>query len=87
MPQFSTNSPLSSFIPIGLIMVFNLLFEMVADLRRHAEDKKANLFKVQVATYKHGVFQHKDMASEKLKVGNLIKLRNEEWVPADCLIV
>lgn len=64
-----------------------MLFEMVADLRRHAEDKKANQFKVQVASLNGREFTCKDVATETLKVGQLIKLRNEEWVPADCLVV
>lgn len=50
IPRFSTNSPLSSFIPVTWIMLCSMLFELAADLRRHGEDQKANQFRVERAT-------------------------------------
>jgi hypothetical protein len=51
-----------------------MLFEMVADIRRHDEDKKANSFKMESATYDGKKFNLSQITTQDLKVGHIIKL-------------
>jgi magnesium-transporting ATPase (P-type) len=87
IPQFSTNSPLSSFVPIAWIIICCMLFEMVADIRRWREDKKANNHPVQIAKYNGNQFEVTDSTTSELKVGHIIKLKDNEWIPADVMLL
>lgn len=64
-----------------------MAFEMVADIRRHREDTKTNNYKVDLAKHKGNKFEISQIKTQDIKVGQIIKLKNDEWVPADCLII
>jgi len=68
-------------------MICSIIFELAADLRRHKLDTKANNLNVEVIS-KSGESLKSDLVkTQDLKVGHLIKLKNNEWVPADCVIL
>jgi magnesium-transporting ATPase (P-type) len=64
-----------------------MCFEMVADIRRHGLDKKTNNFLVETVCKSGGKFTSAFVKTQDLKVGHIIKLKNKEWIPADCIIL
>ena len=44
IPSISTNTPLGTLIPVCEVIIVGIIFELVADLRRGANDKKFNKY-------------------------------------------
>jgi hypothetical protein len=42
IPAIATNSPYASLIPVVWVICVNMIFELVADIRRNSQDNKDN---------------------------------------------
>ena len=71
------------FLVLLFVLVVNGLKEVYEDVQRHKSDKKINLAKVNVLRGRSFI----QIEWQQLKIGDIIKLENNEQIPADCLIV
>jgi magnesium-transporting ATPase (P-type) len=87
IPAISTNSPLASLVPVGWVMLMGMLFELIEDVKRHNQDKKDNTIKVEKVSASGGKIDSKHLNAAELAVGNVIKLKDNQMVPADCIVL
>jgi len=86
-PQFSVNSPFAAGIPTLFNIIVGMVYEGNADAKRSKTDAKENSHKITKVCIVNGEIVNKHVLSEELLVGDIIKLENNEWIPADCLIL
>lgn len=88
IPAISTNTPLASAIPVGWVILMGMLFELVSDLRRWRSDRKVNNYKVKrVHQASAGNLERREVATQNLKVGDVIVLDHDDFIPADCIVL
>ncbi|EAS06174.1 phospholipid-translocating P-type ATPase, flippase family protein (macronuclear) [Tetrahymena thermophila SB210] len=88
------------YIPLLFIVFVAALKDILEDLKRHSSDKDENHYmthkavKIQDASFRQssrltlgGSGKFQDTYSENLKVGNLIKVRQNEQIPADIIVL
>ena len=72
-------------VPLFTVIFFDGVFAILEDLRRHKADKTANGSSTHVFDYQEGKFV--PTIWKDLKVGDVVKIRNREVIPADlCLL-
>jgi len=67
--------------PLAIVLLITMIKEAFDDFARFRRDKAINLAKYQV--FEKGVW--KDKYSQNLKVGNLVKVNQNERLPADLI--
>ena len=83
IPSISSVSPVTTIAPVVIVLIISLIREAVEDYRKYSNDKLAN--ETIVSIYKMPSFLKQKCAL--IKVGNIIKVRKEEMIPADLLII
>ena len=83
IPAISSVSPTTTIMPVLVILIINLIREIVEDYRKYANDKLSNETKNLV--YKLPKFLEEKCY--KINVGNIVKVRKNETIPADLLII
>ena len=83
MPSISSVDPITTIAPVVIVLVISLIREAVEDYRKYSNDKLAN--ETQVSVYKMPKFLKKQC--HLIKIGNIIKVKKEENIPADLLII
>ena len=93
IPAISTVSPLIDFIPVAFIVAVGMSKEAYLDYKRWKEDKKLNqkpckvLKNVTNADDQSDGLVFQDSELQHIKVGDIIKLVDDEYVPADCIVL
>ena len=64
-----------------------MLRELLADLKRQDFDKKVNNRVYTVLTRNSKEIEEQSVKSEDLKIGDIIELKDNQIMPADCLLV
>ena len=82
-PSISSVTPVTTITPVVVVLIISLIREAVEDYRKHSNDKIANEAKVSV--YKMPSFLKQKC--ELIKIGNIIKVKKDEMIPADLLII
>ena len=77
IPSISTNTPLASIIPVCEVIIVGIIFELVADLRRGANDKKFNKYKLSKVYRSGKQLVEKEINAEDLKAGDIIKMQSD----------
>eukprot|EP01105_Mastigella_eilhardi_P028771 TRINITY_DN970_c0_g1_i1.p1 TRINITY_DN970_c0_g1~~TRINITY_DN970_c0_g1_i1.p1 ORF type:complete len:935 (-),score=274.80 TRINITY_DN970_c0_g1_i1:55-2859(-) len=83
IPQISPISPVTSILPTAFVLLVTMLKEGFEDFKRYKADRVVN-------NQMYNVVDGPNLIKKKSKyivVGNIIKLENEERVPADCVIL
>ena len=83
IPSISSVNPITTIAPVVVVLIISLIREAVEDYRKYSNDKLAN--ETNVSIYKMPSFLKQKCAL--IKVGNIIKVRKEEMVPADLLVI
>jgi magnesium-transporting ATPase (P-type) len=83
IPAISSVNPATSIMPVIIVLIISLIREAVEDYRKYSNDKLANETIVQV--YKMPKFLKQQCSL--IKIGNIIKVRKDEMIPADLLII
>ena len=83
MPSISSVDPITTIAPVVIVLVISLIREAVEDYIKYSNDKLAN--ETQVSVYKMPKFLKKQC--HLIKIGNIIKVKKEENIPADLLII
>ncbi|KAL7715122.1 Phospholipid-transporting ATPase [Entamoeba marina] len=81
IPQISTVTPITSIIPLVLVLVVAAIKEIYEDIRRYLADRKFNNNKYIQRLNEEEIY----VKSSKIKTGSLIKLQSDDIVPADCI--
>ncbi|KAL8433980.1 hypothetical protein ACSSS7_003465 [Eimeria intestinalis] len=85
LPRFHALSPWSTFIPLALTLGICLIKELLLDLQRRATDRWRNF---RVCTIIDGRRPQLRLVHwESLRVGNIVRLTDDEEVPADVVVL
>lgn len=79
----SDNMP-TIYLPLILIVMVSMIKDFVEDLKRHSSDNEENKHKIQ-CLQKNKEFQ--DVFWEDLRVGNIIKVLEGDYLPTDLLLL
>ena len=83
IPAISSVNPTTTIMPVVIVLIISLIREAVEDYRKYSNDKLAN--ETIVSVYKMPSFVKQKCSL--IKVGNIIKVKKEEMIPADLLIL
>ena len=83
IPAISSVNPATTIMPVLIVLIISLIREAVEDYRKYSNDKLAN--ETIISFYKMPSFLKKKCSL--IKIGNIIKVRKEEMIPADLLII
>ncbi|BFU20548.1 phospholipid-translocating P-type ATPase [Entamoeba histolytica HM-3:IMSS] len=81
IPSISTVTPITSIIPLVFVLVVAGIKEIYEDVRRHLADRKFNQTNYIYCTSNNEV----SIQSRRIKTGMIIKLKQSDIVPADCI--
>ncbi|XP_951951.1 cation transporting ATPase, putative [Theileria annulata] len=83
IPILRVESPIVHLFPLSLVVAVCMIKEGIEDYKRHVRDREHN-------TQKFSVYQkdeYIDVSAERLKLGQLITLKQGQRVPADLLLL
>ena len=83
IPAISSVDPVTTIAPVVIVLIISLIREAVEDYRKYSNDKIAN--ETLISVYKLPKFLKKQC--HLINVGNVIRVRKEEMIPADLLIL
>ena len=83
IPSISSVSPVTTIMPVVIVLIISLIREAVEDYRKYSNDKLAN--ETLISVYKLPKFLKKQC--HLINIGNIIKVKKEEMIPADLLIL
>ena len=79
----STKSTASTIIPLILVISIGIILDLIEEIKRYRNDILTNGTITKI--YKNQKFRN--IKWKEIKVGNLIKVKNNEIIPADLLII
>ena len=83
IPSISSVDPVTTIMPVVIVLIISLIREAVEDYRKYSNDKVAN--EQLISVYKLPKFLKKQC--HLINVGNVIRVRKEEMIPADLLVL
>ena len=83
IPSISSVDPITTIMPVVIVLIISLIREAVEDYRKYSNDKVAN--EQLVSVYKLPRFLKKQC--HLINIGNVIRVRKEEMIPADLLVL
>ena len=83
IPAISSVSPTTTIMPVVVVLIINLIREAVEDYRKYSNDKLSN----EAKNYVYKLPKFLEQKCYTIKVGNIIKVRKNETIPADLLII
>ena len=89
IPAVSTNSPIASLIPVIFVILVGMAKELYLECKRWKEDKRINSAPVNLLSEvndKDELVYREDIVAN-LRVGDIIQLKDDDYVPADCIIL
>ena len=91
-PQIQVNSPFAVLIPTFIIMLIGVTKEFIGELKRYKDDKVVNATPVKRLITPSSPNKSAELGTEKtvladVKVGDIIKIDDNEQVPADCILL
>ena len=79
----STKSASSALIPFLMVIGIGLVMDLIEEIKRYRNDLQTNNTNTKV--YKNGTFINKKWSD--IKIGNMIKVKKDEIIPADLLVL
>lgn len=86
IPSISTNNPIFSILPLAFVILLGMIRELVDELKRFKSDRKTNSRKYVRITSKD-MSQREFIRSDEIRVGDIIELVEDQFVPTDCLLI
>ena len=83
IPAISSVSPVTTIMPVVVILIINLIREIVEDYRKYSNDKLSN----ESLNYVYKLPKFLKQKCYTINVGNIIRVKKNETIPADLLIV
>jgi phospholipid-translocating ATPase len=101
IPSIHTNSPLASLIPVIFVIVLGIFKELIVECKRCRDDQRVNTALVNrfrkignriiKQTHPETSDHFKDLIEtttvEQIKVGDILYLKDNEGIPADCILL
>lgn len=84
IPSIQTNSPMATIIPLCFVISLGILKELIAEVKRHKEDKVTNNAPV-TRLAADGQLEQATLAT--VHVGDILKLEDGKMIPADCILL
>ena len=79
----STKSVTSAIIPFLMVIAIGLIMDLIEELKRYRNDLETNGSSTKI--YKNQKFRN--IKWSEIKVGNLIKVKKNEMIPADLFVI
>ena len=72
-----------------IVVLFGMIIEAVADVKRHLSDRKTNSQPATIIVCGPNAKLEDEMIvrTDKIKVGDIIVVKDDEVVPADCILL
>ena len=83
IPKICPTEPVTTIMPVVVVMIINLIREIVEDYRKYSNDKTVNEYK----NYVYKLPKFLKQKCESIKVGNIVRVKKNETIPADLLII
>ena len=83
IPAISPSGPITIILPVVVVLIINLIREAFEDYKKHKNDRLANDAPCYI--YKSKKFIKSQC--KEINVGNIVKVKRDENVPADLLII
>ena len=83
IPSISSINTATTIIPVVIIMIINLIREAVEDYRKYLNDKSVN----ESLNYVYKLPKFLKQKCELINVGNIVRVKKNETIPADLLII
>ena len=88
IPEISTNDPLATIIPLAYVIAVGVLKEALADLKRYKSDNRQNRHPCTLVVREEGGhLGERVVPTQDLRVGDVVRLRDGDIVPADLLLL
>ena len=88
IPAVSTNSPLASLVPVIFIILLGMMKEAYLEYKRWKDDKRINHAICNVLSdVKQDELCFEEMQVQHLRVGDILRIKDDGYVPADCIIL
>jgi phospholipid-translocating ATPase len=92
IPSWSTTGNYTTIVPLMIFICISMGREGFDDWRRHRQDKSENTRIVKVAKRNQDSVSSSPVVYEEvewrnLKVGDIVRLKQDEWVPADIILM
>lgn len=85
IPNVSPTNRWTTIVPLAIVIAASALKELQEDIKRHSSDRQLNASTTKVLNPLTSGFEPKSW--RKLKVGDLVRLENNELIPADCVLL
>ena len=83
IPSISSVNRTTTCMPVVIIMIINLIREAVEDYRKYTNDKSVN----ESLNYVYKLPKFLKQKCELINVGNIVRVKKNETIPADLLII
>ena len=83
--SFSPKNPVTMIGTFALVLIFTMCKEGYEDIKRYKQDKEVNLKEITFFNKFSNKYEKK--LWQDIRVGDLIIVKNEEYIPADILIL
>ena len=84
IPSISTNDPLATIIPLVYVVSLGILKEFLADYKRYKNDNKVNETKCHKLNEQGQIVVCR---TDQIKVGDVLRIHDDEIIPADCVVL
>ena len=85
IPIISPLNPITAVVPFVIVIAISIFREGLEDCRRHSEDKKENSHRCMRYNYQNQKYE--PCESWQLEVGDVVYLKNNSIIPADCVLL
>ncbi|EGR31814.1 phospholipid-translocating p-type flippase family protein, putative [Ichthyophthirius multifiliis] len=86
IPQISNTYQVPTvYLPLAFVIIVAALKDICEDLKRHKQDNLENQQKCQKVNYQR--MNLEEISSEKLYAGNIVKIKQNQPIPADLVII
>ncbi|KAG7527721.1 hypothetical protein FFLO_06652 [Filobasidium floriforme] len=85
IPNVSPTNRWTTIVPLAIVILASALKELEEDVKRHASDRQLNSKSTKVLNPVTSGFE--DKTWRNIKVGDLVRLENNDFIPADCVLL
>ena len=78
---------MATIIPLIFVVVLGMIKEFIGDHKRYKEDQKVNSLPAVKLVKENGKYIEKHIQSQDVAVGDVLRVYDNQIVPADCVIL
>ena len=94
--SISTNSPISTIVPLAFVVCLAILKDLISEIIRYREDTAFNKSLCRrlvaqnlnkIGQINSEVFEFESARLDEIKVGDILELKDDDLIPADCILL